>query len=111
MRPHTNGTVEGRLQGTRKIPLAKVGIPSAFRRREDVNVHHVAIQVAPMGELSRALSSDAGEVFICCSTSLVLWAEFVTPGTVEIVLGVGSVTRMAGTGGTSLCGELASGGL
>src|SRR5712692_6496666 len=37
VRPHTNGTVEGRLQGTRKIPLAKVGIPSAFRRREDVN--------------------------------------------------------------------------
>jgi len=28
--------VEGRLQGTRKIPLAKVGIPLAFRRREDV---------------------------------------------------------------------------
>src|SRR5438067_5448743 len=36
VRPNTNGTVEGRLQGTRKIPLAKVGIPSAFRRREDV---------------------------------------------------------------------------
>ncbi len=37
MRPNTHGTVEGRLQGTRKIPLAKGGIPSAFRRREDVN--------------------------------------------------------------------------
>src|SRR2546421_6614815 len=36
VRPNTNGTVEGRLQGTRKIPLAKVGIPSAFRPREDV---------------------------------------------------------------------------
>ncbi len=120
--------MEGRLQGTRKIPLAKVGIPSAFRRREDVNVHHVAIQVAPMGKLSwvtargvptsqevplpfGALSSDAGEVSICCSTSLVLWAGFVAPGTVEIVLVVGSVTGMAGIGGISLCGELASGGL
>ena len=40
VRPNTNGTVEGRLQGTRKIPLAKVGIPSAFRRREDVKVSH-----------------------------------------------------------------------
>ncbi len=57
------------------------------------------------------LSSDVGEVSICCSTSLVLWAGFVTLGTVEIVLVVGSVTGMAGTGGTSLCGELASGGL
>ena len=37
VRPNTNGTVEGRLQGTRKIPLAKVATPSAFRRREDVN--------------------------------------------------------------------------
>jgi len=37
VRPNTNGTVEGRLQRTRKIPLAKVGIPSAFRRPEDVN--------------------------------------------------------------------------
>src|SRR5439155_20799021 len=90
VRPNTHGTVEGRLQGTRKIPLAKVGIPSVFRRREDVNVHHVAIEVAPMGELNwtptrgvptsqdvplpfGALSSDAGEVSIgCCATSLVL---------------------------------------
>jgi hypothetical protein len=47
-----------------------------------------------------ALSSDAGEVSICCSTSLVLWAGFVTPGTVEIAL-------VVGTFGTSLCGELA----
>src|SRR5712691_231078 len=39
VRPHTNGTVEGRLQGTRKVPLAKVGIPSAFRRREDVKLY------------------------------------------------------------------------
>ena len=59
-----------------------------------------------------ALSSDAGEVSICfCATSLVLWAGFVTLGTLEIVLVVGSVTGMAGTGGRSLCGELASGGL
>ena len=60
---------------------------------------------------SGGLSSDAGEVSLCCSTSLVLWAGFVTPGTVEIVLVVRSVTGMAGTGGTELCGELASVGL
>src|SRR5260370_10458386 len=41
VRPNTNGTVEGRLQGTRKIPLAKVGIPSVFRRREDVNLRMI----------------------------------------------------------------------
>ncbi len=40
VRPNTHGTVEGRPQGTRKIPLAKVGIPSAFRRREDVKVYN-----------------------------------------------------------------------
>ncbi len=47
------------------------------------------------------LSSDVGEVSICCSTSLVLWAGFVTL----------AVTGTVGAGGTSLCSELASGGL
>src|SRR2546429_5887550 len=42
VRPNTHGTVEGRLQRTRKIPLAKVGIPSAFRRREDVKTTAIA---------------------------------------------------------------------
>src|SRR5256884_5261 len=44
VRPNTNGTVEGRLQGTRKIPLAKVGIPSAFRRRERSEEHTSELQ-------------------------------------------------------------------